>query len=103
MIPSPLPRRLEIAAPSKNCESQVDFRLYGQDGVYVIIHTMQRLPTNAISILSALWVALAVVVSGLQVARADQTDNRLDNLFTRLLEAPAPGAAQLVVATAQRV
>ncbi|MEQ8356638.1 MAG: tetratricopeptide repeat protein [Kiloniellaceae bacterium] len=57
---------------------------------------MQRLPTNAISILSALWVALAVVVSGLQVARADQTDNRLDNLFTRLLEAPAPGAAQLV-------
>ena len=39
---------------------------------------------------------LVAALSLVQAARADQNDSRLDPLFTRLLEAPGPGAAQLV-------
>ena len=49
---------------------------------------MRSLPITAIAILVALCLAAPL--------RADQTDARLDDLFHRLLEAPAPGEAQLV-------
>ena len=57
---------------------------------------MKLLPTTAVSRLSALCIAFAVLLSSWQGARADQNDGRLDALFVRLLEAPGPGEAQRV-------
>jgi tetratricopeptide (TPR) repeat protein len=55
---------------------------------------MRYLPTRA----AGLRVAAIIIAafSLVQAARADQNDSRLDPLFTRLLEAPGPGEAQLV-------
>ena len=58
---------------------------------------MKRLPITAFAILAlaaALWSA---------PVRADQTDSRLEALFVRLLESPAPAEAQRVEGTIWRI
>lgn len=52
---------------------------------------MTRLPITAFAIL-----LLAAALGGAAPAHADQNDGRLEALFVRLLEAPAPGEAQAV-------
>ena len=57
---------------------------------------MMLQPLRVIFSVLLLLAALFAATAPLQPARADQTDNRLDDLFMRLLEAPGPGEAQLV-------
>jgi len=49
---------------------------------------MKRLPTKAIAVLFALCAAFPVL--------ADQSDSRLEGLFSQLLEAPGPGEARML-------
>lgn len=63
---------------------------FGDGGNCAIIHSMTRLPITAFAILALLLLAAALP------ARADQNDGRLEALFERLLEAPAPREAQAV-------
>jgi tetratricopeptide (TPR) repeat protein len=57
---------------------------------------MKLMPTKAGAAFFALCAVVVMALPGAPPAAGDQNDSRLDGLFTRLLEAPGPGEAQLV-------